>query len=136
MNRVAGKALILTVVVTVACHTMVPLTFEDVGSMRPGTVYLTRDDATQLELTGPQVFGDTIVGYDMGGTFHELDRKEISRVTMKQAAKGKTIGLVAASIAVAGAIGVWISGLGEEGETAGVDCNDVPDDPRCMGQGP
>ena len=136
MNNVIGKALIVAALASAACHTMVPLTFDEVGATRPGTVYLTRDDATVLQLTGPQVFGDTIVGYDMGGNFYELDRKEIQRVTVKQSAKGKTIGLVAASIAVAGVVGVWISGLGEEGETAGVDCNDVPDDPRCMGQGP
>ena len=135
MNKTVGKALIFAVLASAACHTMVPLTFDEVGSMRPGTVYLTRPDATVIELTGPQVFGDTMVGYS-AGTFYELDRKEISRVTVKQSAKGKTIGLVAASIVAAGVVGVWISGIGDEGDTANVDCNDVPDDPRCMGQGP
>ncbi len=136
MKRTVGKALVFAALASAACHTMVPLTFEEVGATSPGTVFLTRDDATVLELTGPQVFGDTIVGYDMGGNFYELDRKEISRVTVKQSAKGKTMALVAASIASAAVVGVWISGLGEEGQTANVDCNDVPDDPRCMGQGP
>jgi len=135
MNRVVEKALVFAALASAACHTMVPMSFEEVGTVRPGTVYVTRDDQTVLELTGPQVFGDTLVGY-IGGTFHELDRDEVARVTVKRNAKGKTMALVAASIAGAAAVGVMISGLGEEGQTANVDCNDVPDDPRCMGQGP
>ena len=132
MRKTFEKAIMVAVLATAACHTMVPLTFDEVGSMRPGTVYLTREDATMLELTGPQVFGDTLVGYS-AGTFYELDRKEISRVTMKQSAKGKTIALVAAGIAGAAAIGVVISGLGDDSPL--YDCNDTPEIPECQGQG-
>ena len=132
MRKTFEKALIVAMLGSAACHTMVPLTFDEVGSMRPGTVYLTREDATMLELTGPQVFGDTLVGYS-AGTFYELDRKEISRVTMKQSAKGKTIALVAAGIAGAAAIGVVISGLGDDSPL--YDCNDTPEIPECQGQG-
>ena len=135
MQRLLGKTLVVTALATAACHTMVPMSFEEVGTVRPGEVYITRPDRTVLVLTGPQVFGDTIVGY-IGTTFYELDRDEVSRVTVKRSAKGRTIGLVAAGIAAAAGVGVMISGLGEEGATSNVDCNDVPDDPRCQGQGP
>ena len=133
MRATFVKATIVLALATAACHTMVPLTLEEVSSMRPGTVYLTRGDATQLQLTGPQVFGDTIVGYDMGGNFHELDRHEVSRVTMKQSAKGKTMALVAAGIVGAAAIGVVISGIGADSPL--YDCNDEPERPECQGQG-
>ena len=133
MRTMFGKAIIVVALVSAACHSMVPLTFDEVGSVRPGTVYLTRGDATMLELTGPQVFGDTIVGYDMGGNFYELDRKEISRVTVRQSAKVKTMALVAAGIAGAAAIGVMISGIG--GDPPLYDCNDEPDRPECQGMG-
>ena len=73
------------------------------------------------------------MGY-IGSTFYELDRDEVSRVTVKQPAKGKTMGLVAAGIAGAAAIGVMISGLGEAGETDNIDCFDRPDAPECQGQ--
>jgi hypothetical protein len=134
MRTTFEKAIIVVALASAACHTMVPLTFDEVGATRPGTVYLTRGDATMLELTGPQVFGDTIVGYDMGGNFYELDRKEISRVTVRQSAKGKTMALVAAGIAGAAAIGVLISGIGEDSPP--YDCNDTPEIPPCQGQGP
>ena len=136
MRKTLERAFIVAALATAACHSMVPLTLEEVSAVRPGTVYITRDDATVLELTGPQVFGDTIVGYDLTGIFYELDRGEIASLEMKRSAQGKTIALVAAGIVGAAAVGAVISGAGEEGKTANVDCNDVPDDPRCMGQGP
>jgi len=114
---------------------MVPMTLEEVAVVRPGQVWITYTDQTVAELTGPQVFGDTLVGY-IAGEFHEFDAKEVERIVIKRSAKGKTMALVAAGIASAAAVGVVISGLGEEGNTANVDCNDVPDDPRCQGQGP
>lgn len=133
--HVAGKALAFAALASAACHTMVPLTLDEVAVVKPGQVWITRSDQTVAELTGPQVFGDTLVGY-IGGLFHELDAKEVERIVIKRSAKGKTMALVAAGIAGAAAVGVVISGLGEEGNTANVDCNDVPDDPRCQGQGP
>ena len=132
MSKALGKALIVAALAVPACHTMVPLTFEGVAAERPGTVYITREDQTTLALTGPQVFGDTIVGY-VGPTFHELDRDDVSRVEIKRSAKGKTMALVAASIAGAAALGVVISGLGSDSPL--YDCNDEPERPECQGQG-
>ena len=132
MPKRVGRAWILAALASAACHTMVPLTFDEVSAMRPGTVYITRDDQSVLALTGPQVFGDTLVGY-IGTAFYELDQKEVARVEVKRSAKGKTMALVAASIASAAAIGVVISGLGSDSPL--YDCNDEPERPECQGQG-
>ena len=94
-------------------------------------MYITREDQTVLALTGPQVFGDTIVGY-VGPTFHELDRDDVARVAIKRSAKGKTMALVAASIAGAAMVGVMISGIGSDSPL--YDCTDTPDIPPCQGQ--
>lgn len=131
MPKALRKALIVAALAVPACHTMVPLTFEGVAVERPGTVYITREDQTVLVLTGPQVFGDTIVGY-IGPTFYELDRDDVSRVTVKRSAKGKTMALVAASIAGAAMLGAMMSGLGEDSPL--YDCMETPDIPPCQGQ--
>ena len=41
-------------------------------------------------MNGPQVFGDTLVGY-IGGAFHELPTADIARVGIKRSAKGVRI---------------------------------------------
>ena len=134
MRRVLGL-LAFAAFASPACYTMASLTWEEISVQRPTNVWVTRDDRSVVVMNGPQVFGDTLVGY-IGGQFYELPTADIERVTIKRSAKGKTIALVAASIAGAAAIGVVISGLGEQSFAGMVDCNDEPDDPRCQGMGP
>lgn len=134
MERIVKRSLIIAVLASIGCKTMVPMTLEEVSTIRPNRVWVTRDDRTTVELTGPQVFGDTIVGY-IGPTFYELPTQDLQSLAVQRTSKAKTMAVVAAGIAFAGVVGVLISGIGEEGATANVDCNDVPDDPRCMGYG-
>ena len=113
-----------------ACHTMVPLTWEDVQAQRPASVYVTMDQST-VEVSGPLLYGDTLVGY-VGADFQELRTGDISKVTVRRSAKGKTMALVAASIVGAGAIAVVISGVGSASERDQIDCDyDETNDPRC-----
>ena len=129
------RSLLITLCVTLACYKMVPMSLEEVATEKPYRVWVTHSDQVAVEINGPQVFNDTLVGY-IRGVFAELPAKDISKVTIKRSAKGKTMALVAGSIATAGMIGVLISGIGSDGRDPGVDCMDVPDDPRCQGQGP
>ena len=117
-------------VVGTACHKMTALSWSELDAMRPGQVWVTYSDQTIAELSGPQRFGDTLVGY-IAGEFTEIPTAQIKQVTMRESAKGKTIALVAASTAVAAGLAVWMAGAGEPSEKDQVDCNDVPDDPRC-----
>lgn len=127
--------LIAATLVTPACHKMVPLTWTELQTLRPARVYVTQDDRSVVELTGAQVFGDTVVGY-VAGEFRELPTASLQRVTMRRPDRAKTIALVAASIGVAAGVGILISGLGDPSATQFLDCADVPDDPRCQGMGP
>ena len=122
--------LVAVAVVGTACHKMTALSWNELDAMRPGQVWVTYSDETVAELSGPQRFGDTLVGY-IGGAFTEIPTAQIKQVTMRESAKGKTIALVAASTAVAAGLAVWMAGAGEPSEKDMVDCNDVPDDPRC-----
>jgi hypothetical protein len=114
---------------------MVPVNLERVAAERPYRVWVTQADQGVVEVSGPQVINDTLVGY-IGGVFTELPATDVKQVKVKRSAKGKTMALVAASIVGAGALGVVISGLGSSGRDPGVDCMDVPDDPRCLGMTP
>jgi hypothetical protein len=118
---------------TLACHSMVPLTWSEIATQRPPRVYVTQD-GSRVELAGPQVFNDTVVGY-INGEFVELPTASLQGVTVRQPARGKTIGLVVASIAAAAGIAVWMSSVGDPAPVQFLDCMDVPDDPRCQGQG-
>jgi hypothetical protein len=114
---------------------MTPLSFEDVALQRPARVWVTQADKSVVELNGPQVFNDTLVGY-IGGAFTELPATDISQVTVKRSAKGKTMALIAASILGAAALGVAISGIGDPSPHNDIDCNEFPEEPECQGQGP
>ena len=124
-------ALAASMLVGAACHTMAPLTWEEVATIHPPRVSVTLDDQSVVVVSGPQMFGDTLVGY-IGGDFQELPTSNIKQVVVKRAAKGKTMALVAASIAGAAAIGVLISSVGEPSERDQVDCDYEPEDPRCQ----
>ena len=126
---------LLAVVAGTACYTMAPLSLDQISVERPTRVWVTTADRSRVEVNGPQVFGDTLVGY-VGGDFRELPTGEIAQVAIKRAAKGKTMALVAASIASAALVGVAISGLGAADPAAMIDCNEFPDEPECNGQIP
>ena len=122
MRRAFGLLALATL--ASSCHTMASVTWEDISLQRPARVWVTRDDRSIVEVNGPQVCGDTLVGY-IGGEFQELPTAQIQRVTVKRSAKGKTMALVAASIAGAAALGVVISSIGDPGFDT--DCNEFPD---------
>lgn len=120
-----------TALTATACHTMKPLTWSEVEGMRPSRVWVTQEDRTIVEVSGPQLFGDTLVGY-VAGEFRELPTSSVQQVTMRRPARGKTIALIAASTGVAVGIGVWISGIGDPLPRQFLDCADTPDDPECQ----
>lgn len=124
--------LIATVLTGTACHTMARLTWEDVAGLRPSRVWITQADQSVVELSGPQLFGDTLVGY-VRGEFLELPTGDVQRVMMRRPALAKTIALAVASTAAATAVAVWMSGLGPKPkEDDPVDCGLDPDNPACQ----
>jgi hypothetical protein len=115
--------LIAATLVASGCHTMKSLTWSELEGLRPNRAWVTHEDERVSEVSGPQVYGDTLVGY-MDGAFREVPTASIKQVVVKRPARAKTIGLIAAGTAVATAVGVWISGLGEKDPMDDVNCND------------
>ena len=126
MSWLAAVALVAT-----ACHTMAPLTMRELNTLRPPHAWVTDQDESVYQISGPQVYGDTIVGY-VNGQFREVPQSSVKQVAVRRLNRGKTIALIAASTAAATGIAVWMSGSGLFSDRDDVDCNDVPDDPRCM----
>ena len=114
-----------------ACHTMQPLTNQEINSLRPANAWVTDHEESVFLINGPQAYGDTIVGY-VDGKFRELPRTEVKQVAVRRPARAKTIALIAASTAAAAGIAVWMAGSGVFGKEQSVDCMDVPDDPKCQ----
>lgn len=114
-----------------ACHTMTPLTLKEINTLRPPHAWVTDSDESVFQIAGPQVYGDTIVGY-VNGQFRELPNSTVKQVTVRRLARAKTIALIAAGTAAATGIAVWMAGSGIFGRDQYVDCMDVPDDPACQ----
>jgi hypothetical protein len=85
-----------------------------------------------MEVTGPQVFNDTLVGY-VNGEFQELPASSLSKVVTKRPARAKTIALAAAGTVALGAF-VWMIAGGEDyvNPAQFVDCDDDPLLPECQ----
>ncbi len=131
MRWTLGGSLLAAVVASSACHSMTPLSWRELDGLRPSRVWVTQADQTTVEVSGPQMFGDTLVGY-VNGEFKELPTADVQRVTMRRPARAKTIALVAASTAVAAGLAVWMSGLGPKPPDDEVDCGLDPDHPDCQ----
>jgi hypothetical protein len=133
--RLLGGLLAATVAGT-ACHSLAPLTWDEIEGIRPSRVWVTRADASVVEVSGPQVFGDTLVGY-IDGEFQEMATADLRRAVVRRPARAKTIGLAVAGTAVSAALIVMLAGSDRTLNPVNLpDCNDVPDDPYCQGQGP
>jgi len=131
MRSIRVGVVIATMLGGTACHTMAPLSWDDVAGLRPSRVWITQSDQSVVEVSGPQVFGDTLVGY-VNGAFLELPTADVKRVVVRRAARAKTVALIAAGAAGAAAIAVWMSGVGNPSERDNVDCDYEPEDPRCQ----
>lgn len=114
-----------------ACHTMRPVTLTELGAMRPSQVWVTRADQTTVIVSGPQTFGDTLVGY-VGGRFEEMPVAGVQRIVVRRPAKGKTAALIVAGTVGVAALAVLISGgSGYFNPADKLDCEDDPYQPGC-----
>ena len=112
MRPAMGCALILaTLSSTTACKTMRPVTLEYLRSAQPSRVWVTRADQSVVIVSGPQVLGDTLVGY-VGQTFEEIPAAAVKQVKVRMSAPGKTVALVAGSVIGFAAFAYVLAGTG------------------------
>jgi hypothetical protein len=110
---------------------MAPVKLDQLGTMRPSRAWITLGDKSVVEISGPQVLGDTLVGY-VNGVYQELPAATVTGVQVQKSATGKTVALVAASTVAFGAFAYLITSAASSSDEKGptVECQENPD--RCM----
>lgn len=115
-----------------ACHTLKPVTLEQVNVAKPSEVNVTRGDQSIVVVSGPQVSGDTLVGY-VNGKFEELPAADLKQVRMRAPARAQTAALiVATTIGIAGFAWMVTGGGGFVDPKSLEDCEDDPNQPECL----
>jgi hypothetical protein len=135
--RVTWTMLLALAVFSVGCHrmTQVPAPIKYIEGAKPSRIWVTRPGGDTFIVDGPQLFGDTLVGY-INGEYREVEFEGSERVVVRQPARTRTAILVAAGIAGTAVFGYLISGVGTSGNPgANTDCADDPDQPECEGMG-
>lgn len=107
-TRLAGA--ILAVWLTgPACYSMRRVTVADLGSARTNRVWVTNPDQSRVLISDAQVFRGKLVGF-VDGKYLELVPEDLHAIEVRQLSWARTIGLVAATGAVAAAVAVMVSG--------------------------
>ena len=88
--------LLATALSSAACHTMRPVTLDEVGRLRPAQIQATRDDQSVVVVYSPQVFGTKLVGF-VDGKYQEMQAADLKQFRMRTPARGRTAALIVAS---------------------------------------
>ena len=115
---------------TAACHTLRPITLAELNAAKPGAVWVTRADQSVVVVEGPQLIGDTLVGY-VQGEFEEMPTANLQKFVTKKRDKAKTTALIiGTTVGIAGAA-MMMTSSGLFGNPADLeDCEDDPE--KCM----
>lgn len=132
MRRLTAGILVVAMALSgTACYTMRTVTFGELGTARPGAVWITKADESVIVVETPRVFGDTLVGY-INGEFQELPNTDMTGFKVKRMAGAKTAGLIGASAAAVGVFVVMVTGTGNFFDPqTNLDCEDDPNQVGC-----
>jgi len=102
--------------------------------MSPLKAWITEKDQTVVMVAGPQVVGDTLVGY-INGVYEEMPAAQLQQVMVETPAKTRTYLLVGGiTVALGGMVYALIGGAGDT-KYGGPDyCDEHPEDPICDSQ--
>ena len=106
--RLAGATLAVWLI-GAACYSMQRVTVTDLGSARTNRVWVTHPDQSRVLISDAQVFRGKLVGF-VDGKYLELTPEDLHAIEVRKLSWGRTIGLVAATGAVAAAVAVMVSG--------------------------
>ena len=124
-------SLIAATLASAACHTMRPVTLDELSAGKPSKVWVTLTDQSVVVVEGPQAFGDTLVGY-VGGVYKEMPTDNMDRFRVRKINPAPTAALVLAGAAGMLGFATLMTGADPFVDPANeIDCDDDPDDPRC-----
>jgi len=131
MRSIMGCTLLLAALASAACHTMKPITLDQLNALKPERAWVTECDKSVILVANPQVVGDTLVGY-VNGTYEEMPAAQFKQVVVQAPATTRTVLLVGAVTAAFG--GMVYALIGGKGNTVygGSDyCEEHKEDPIC-----
>lgn len=101
-----------TTLSSAACHTMRPITLDELGGVRPTRVWVTRPDQTVVLVEGPQVLNNRLVGF-VNGKYQVMPAADVRALRMRTPARGRTAMMVTAGAVGMAAVAVLVSGAGK-----------------------
>ena len=112
MRTATGCAVILATLSSVACHTMRPVTLDQLRGIGPPEVLVTRADRSVAVVAHPQVFGDTLVGF-VNRKYQVMPAAGLKQVLVQQAAPRRTAALfIVGAVGLAGVAAYMLGGGG------------------------
>ena len=130
MRWTMGSALLLATLSSAACHTMKPVTMAELNAMHPQKAWVTETDQSTVVVNGPEVVGDTLVGY-VKGVYEEMPSSQLKQVLVEKPATSRTVLLVSAITVGFGGMVYALAGSGSGGKGQSDFCDKHPDDPTC-----
>ena len=95
MNLKIPCSLLFVALASAACHTKKAVTMAELSALKPERAWVTETNQTVVVVDGPQVVGDTLMGY-VNGVYEEMPATEFKEVVVQKPATGKTVLLVGA----------------------------------------
>ena len=128
MRRVISPFFAIVILSVPACKTMRTSSMTSVGTAH--RAWVTLPNQTVVEVSGPKVINDTLVGY-VGGEFKEIPATDVKQIRVKEWNRGKTALVSVLGLTAFGAAAYAITSSGKSGKEMGenVTCVENPD--RC-----
>lgn len=130
MRQIVGCAVLLAALASAACHTKQPIPLDQLNILKPDRAWVTQADNTVILIDGPQVLGDTLVGY-VNGNYEEMPLSQFKQVVVQKGSTSRTVALIAV---IAAGFGGMVYALTGGKETFNCDpsyCEEHPEDMCC-----
>ena len=108
-------AWVLAVLASAACHTMRPVTLDELRGMAPHQVVVTRADQSVAVVSHPQVLGDTLVGF-VERKYQVMPPGDVKQVEVERPATGRTAALL--GVGALGVVGIAAALLSTGGSSS------------------
>jgi hypothetical protein len=133
MRSIVVCALLLAALSSAACTTKKTVTIDELRALSPLKAWVTENDKSVVMVAGPQVVGDTVVGY-INGVYEEMPAAQLTQVMVETPAKTRTYLLVGGITVALGGMVYALIGAASNEKYAGMDyCDEHPEDPACDG---
>lgn len=127
--------LLLAALSSAACHTMKPVSLDQLNVLRPDRAWVTESDRSVVLLEDPKVVGDTLLGY-VGRHRTKLPSAELKQLRVRAPAPARTVLLAVGTAAGLAGFLVAIAGNGQSQIVTPIagapgDCDKHPEQPEC-----